>query len=163
PVAVQGKPLDDGHPLLTSREGVPVLALWPLVQLAVPTPGAPEELFLLEGRGRRRAKLCALPLGFERPDHAPREGFRAPLCVPRPLWRAAGRLRAPGRRREGPLPSPQQLRSRRCRPLLRPRARGGSLCEPPPRPAAPGCRRSVRRRQELVRPGRRHPLAARGL
>ncbi|HME92472.1 MAG TPA: hypothetical protein VKE49_13665, partial [Myxococcaceae bacterium] len=35
-----------------------------------PSPGAAEELFLLDGTGRHGAKLVAIPLGFERHDEA---------------------------------------------------------------------------------------------
>jgi len=54
--------------VLIDLEGNPVLSLWPLMQALVPTPGAPPELFMLEGHGRHGAKLVSLPLGFERQD-----------------------------------------------------------------------------------------------
>jgi serine/threonine protein kinase/WD40 repeat protein len=60
--------LRDGEPALLDHDGAPVLALWPLVQCAQPTPGAPEELFLFEGQGRRGARLIARPAGYERTD-----------------------------------------------------------------------------------------------
>ncbi len=65
--------LQDGHPLLVDADGAVVLSLYPLLQIAQPTPGAPEELFLLEGQGRHgsgAARLVALPAGFERQEEA---------------------------------------------------------------------------------------------
>ncbi len=46
----------------------PVLSLHPFVQVLQPTPGAPEELFLVEGKGRYGAKRISEPFGFERQD-----------------------------------------------------------------------------------------------
>ncbi len=65
--------LEDGHPLLVDADGAIILSLYPLLQVAQPTPGAPEELFLLEGQGRQgtgAARLVALPAGFERQEEA---------------------------------------------------------------------------------------------
>jgi WD40 repeat protein len=66
PLRASGLP--EGHAFLLDREGAPVVSLWPVVQPIAPTPGAPEELFLLEGNGRLGAKLVSIPLGFERHD-----------------------------------------------------------------------------------------------
>src|SRR5205085_2286064 len=44
------------------------VVLWPFVQALASSPGAPEELFLLCGQGRRGARLVAPPLGFEHFD-----------------------------------------------------------------------------------------------
>ncbi len=72
---LQGRPLPEGQPALAGRDGVPILSVWPLMQVASPAPGAAQELFLLEGRGRgagapRVARLVSLPSGFERADEA---------------------------------------------------------------------------------------------
>ncbi len=67
--------LTDGQAFLIDGEGAPVVTLWPLVQPIAPTPGAPEELFLLEGNSRLGAKLVSIPLGFERHDDAVWEWF----------------------------------------------------------------------------------------
>src|SRR5262249_61622155 len=58
----------DGQPAIVDHDGCPVLALAPLLQVAPPAPGAPEELFLLDGRGTRGARLWAPPSGFQRED-----------------------------------------------------------------------------------------------
>jgi WD40 repeat protein/serine/threonine protein kinase len=55
-----------GTPVVLGAAGKVLLVLEPLVEVARPTPGAPEELFLLDGRGNRGARLVALPIGFER-------------------------------------------------------------------------------------------------
>lgn len=62
--------LTEGQAFLIDGEGAPVVTLWPLVQPIAPTPGAPEEVFLLEGNSRLGAKLVSIPLGFERHDDA---------------------------------------------------------------------------------------------
>src|SRR5205814_7983216 len=45
-------------------------------QVAEPTPGAREELFFFEGKGRYGAKLIAMPSGFERQDESVWEWFQ---------------------------------------------------------------------------------------
>ncbi len=67
-LAVRGTQLETGKPALVDREGRPVLSLWPLVQSCEPSPGAPEELFLFDGKGRHGARFIALPLDFEHQD-----------------------------------------------------------------------------------------------
>ncbi len=67
-IAVRGKGLAAGAPALLDRDGVPVLSLAPLFQVGAPSPGAPLDLFLFEGRDRRGAKLVSLPSGFEHHD-----------------------------------------------------------------------------------------------
>ena len=62
------EPLADGELALLDAEGQVLLRLSPLVQAMAPSPGAPEELFFLEGDGRFGAKLMALPVGYERHD-----------------------------------------------------------------------------------------------
>src|SRR5439155_3355384 len=76
---IAGKQLEEGKPALANDEGRAVLSLWPLIQVAAPTPGAREELFLLEGRGRHGAKLVSMPSGFERQDESVWEWFRENL------------------------------------------------------------------------------------
>ena len=78
-IAVRGKGLDAGCAALLDRDGVPVLTLAPLFQIAAPTPGAPLDLFMFEGRDRRGAKLVALPAGFEHHDDTLWDWFRAQL------------------------------------------------------------------------------------
>jgi WD40 repeat protein len=72
---VRNSGLIDGQTYLVDREGAPVISLWPIAQPIAPTPGAPEELFLLEGNSRLGAKLVSIPLGFERHDDAVWEWF----------------------------------------------------------------------------------------
>jgi WD40 repeat protein/serine/threonine protein kinase len=79
-MAVRGKGLPSGVPALLDSDGVPVLSLAPLIQIAPPTPGAPLELFLFDGRGTRGAKLVALPAGFEHHDDTLWDWFRAQLA-----------------------------------------------------------------------------------
>ena len=58
--------LPAGTPGLVTADGRLVVSLEPLAEIAPPAPGAPEELFLLDGRGTRdAARLVALPAGFE--------------------------------------------------------------------------------------------------
>ena len=56
PAVVSGS-IPDLRPALLDSDGEPLLILWPLVQAAVPTQGAPPELFVLEGPGRKGARL----------------------------------------------------------------------------------------------------------
>jgi WD40 repeat protein/tRNA A-37 threonylcarbamoyl transferase component Bud32 len=60
--------LDDGTVALFGRDHEPVLRLSPLVAAEPPTPGAPAELFLFDGRDRLGARFVAPPAGFERYD-----------------------------------------------------------------------------------------------
>lgn len=59
-----------GQVHLTDGEGVPILSLSPLFQVAEPAPGSDRALFLLHGSGRRGALLSAMPHGFEREEEA---------------------------------------------------------------------------------------------
>src|SRR5207302_5520777 len=68
PLAAAGGAVGDNRVALCNRDGRPAIALWPLVQVAAPAPGAAEELFLFEGKGRRGARLTALPRDFELHD-----------------------------------------------------------------------------------------------
>src|SRR5207302_9941649 len=76
---VRGKGLGNGIPALLDKDGAPVLSLAPLFQVAAPTPGAPLDLFLFDGRDRRGAKLVALPSSFEHHDDELWDWFRAQL------------------------------------------------------------------------------------
>ncbi len=62
--------LVDGQPLLLDADGGVVLTLHPLLQVAAPTPGAPDELFLLDGQGPKGARMVALPGGFQRQEES---------------------------------------------------------------------------------------------
>ncbi|HUS64117.1 MAG TPA: protein kinase [Kofleriaceae bacterium] len=60
--------LPPGQPVLADASGSPVLSLHPLVQVHAPAPGAAPAMFFLEGKGRRGARLVALPGVFEHED-----------------------------------------------------------------------------------------------
>src|SRR5690606_15781479 len=62
--------LAPGRLAIVDRRGAAVVSLWPFVQLARPTPDADVVPFFLDGRGRRGARLLALPGGFVREDEA---------------------------------------------------------------------------------------------
>ena len=62
------RPPADARAVLASGDGQPLVALWPLVQVAAPSPNAPRELFLLAGSIRDAACLVAPPHGFEHVD-----------------------------------------------------------------------------------------------
>jgi WD40 repeat protein/serine/threonine protein kinase len=61
-------PVGAGHAALVDENGVVVVSLWPFVQAHEPSPGAGAALFFLDGRGRRGARLVALPDPFEVED-----------------------------------------------------------------------------------------------
>ncbi len=67
---IRGTAPIERQPVLLDREGQSVLVLWPLAQIAPPTPGADDELFLFDGPDRRGARLVAMPHGFELHDPA---------------------------------------------------------------------------------------------
>ncbi|HEY8146927.1 MAG TPA: serine/threonine-protein kinase [Kofleriaceae bacterium] len=61
-------PVSPGQAALVDRRGVVVVSLWPFIQAHEPSPGAGSALFFLDGRGRRGARLIALPDPFEIDD-----------------------------------------------------------------------------------------------
>ena len=73
---IKNNNLDDSKAILVDSQGYFVLSLWPLVQITRPTPGATPEVFLLEGKGRRGAKLVSFPNGFEIEEESPWQWFK---------------------------------------------------------------------------------------
>ncbi|MBA3393851.1 MAG: protein kinase [Deltaproteobacteria bacterium] len=73
--ATRSLPLSPDHPTLVDRQGRPTLVLWPLFQVHPPSPGAPDELFLFEGKGRHGARFVAMPQELERADDTLWEWF----------------------------------------------------------------------------------------
>ncbi|HTR53942.1 MAG TPA: protein kinase, partial [Kofleriaceae bacterium] len=67
-VELRGRAIEPGQPVLLDRANRPVLSLWPLVQVSPPLVDAVPEMFFLDGRGRRGARLVALPQPLERQD-----------------------------------------------------------------------------------------------
>jgi WD40 repeat protein/serine/threonine protein kinase len=67
-IELHGSAVEPDRPVLVDRKSSALVALWPLVQISSPLPGAPPEMFLLDGRGRRGARLLALPQPLERQD-----------------------------------------------------------------------------------------------
>ncbi|HTR56413.1 MAG TPA: serine/threonine-protein kinase, partial [Kofleriaceae bacterium] len=64
--AAKGAP--DGSVVVIDADHNAVLTLSPLVQVARPSPGMAEELFLLDGADKRGLRLRAHPLGFDHRD-----------------------------------------------------------------------------------------------
>jgi WD40 repeat protein/serine/threonine protein kinase len=75
--AVPGDPVAPGRPILIDGAGNVEVLLWPFVQVHEPSPGAPPAVFLFDGKGRRGARLVALPDAFEHEDDALWETFGA--------------------------------------------------------------------------------------
>jgi WD40 repeat protein/serine/threonine protein kinase len=69
-ITLRGARLPAGQPALASSDGLPVISLYPFVQHRRPAPSVPEQLFFFEGKGRRGARLVALPETFEVEDEA---------------------------------------------------------------------------------------------
>ena len=67
-VELHGRVIEPGQPVLVDRANRPVVSLWPLVQVSAPLVGALPEMFFLDGRGRRGARMLALPQPLERQD-----------------------------------------------------------------------------------------------
>ncbi|HTR51379.1 MAG TPA: protein kinase [Kofleriaceae bacterium] len=67
----------DGGVLLLDADGVAALTLSPLVQVARPSPGMVEEMFLFDGLDKRGPRLHAPPVGFDRHDPDLAEWMRA--------------------------------------------------------------------------------------
>lgn len=70
-ISIKNSNLASGKAVLVDANGYFVLSLWPLIEITEPTPGAPLEVFLLEGKGRHGAKLVSFPDGFEVEEEAP--------------------------------------------------------------------------------------------
>jgi serine/threonine protein kinase/WD40 repeat protein len=84
PVIAIAPGLPEGEPVVADLDGRAVLQLAPLVQIAAPAPGAPDEVFVFAGAGRVRehgARLVAEPHGFERHDGPLWAWFRAQLLA----------------------------------------------------------------------------------
>jgi len=96
-LAVSGRGFEPDRPALADRSGRPVLLLWPLAQIAEPAPGAAEEMFLFDGKGRRGARFLALPAELERHDDAIWDWFGAELLDTADQPAAAGEERSPYR------------------------------------------------------------------
>ena len=68
--------LADGDVALVDATGRGAVRLSPLIAAAAPVPGAPPELFFLDGSDRRGARFVAFPAGFERHDDTVWEWLR---------------------------------------------------------------------------------------
>ncbi len=66
----RAKQLAPWQPALVDPTGLPVVSLWPFVQLHEPARGVGPRLMFFEGKGRRGARLVALPESFEHDDEA---------------------------------------------------------------------------------------------
>src|SRR6185436_700235 len=62
--------LVEGAAVLLDGDGAPILVLDPVVQIAAPAPGEPDEVFVLDGNAPQGARLVAWPAGYERHDPA---------------------------------------------------------------------------------------------
>ncbi|HTJ47601.1 MAG TPA: protein kinase [Kofleriaceae bacterium] len=74
-VAIRGRSLPPGQVAFADDSGAIAIALSPFAAVAAPSPGAADELFLLEGHGKTGARMIALPGAFERDDAAPWEAL----------------------------------------------------------------------------------------
>ncbi len=94
-IGLSSRRLPAGRPALIDQSGLPVVCLWPYVQVLEPSPGAEPRLFFFDGKGTRGARLVALPHAFEHEDAG--------------LWEALGGLirddgAAPGPAEQCPFP-----------------------------------------------------------
>jgi WD40 repeat protein/serine/threonine protein kinase len=62
------RPLRSDEVVLVDDGGYPILSLWPLAQVAAPTPDRSDDVFLFAGGGTHGARLVSEPHGFERHD-----------------------------------------------------------------------------------------------
>ncbi len=67
-IGLSSRRLPAGRPALVDQAGLPVVDLWPYVQVLEPAPGADPRLFFFDGKGTRGARLVALPHAFEHED-----------------------------------------------------------------------------------------------
>jgi WD40 repeat protein/tRNA A-37 threonylcarbamoyl transferase component Bud32 len=81
PTIVLGRDVPPGCVAVIDQDCNPLLGLWPLVQVASPMPGHPEQLFLLAGSGREAARLVSSPLAFEHRDADLWDWFREQLLA----------------------------------------------------------------------------------
>jgi WD40 repeat protein/serine/threonine protein kinase len=81
PIALRGDGAVDGEPLLVDGDGVPLLRLHPLVQVAPPMPGNEDALFVLTGSSAAGALLVASPQGFQIASAEVHEWLRAQILV----------------------------------------------------------------------------------
>ena len=68
--AVRGRELAAGQPALLDASGLPVVTLWPFLQVHEPARSVGSRLMFLEGTGRRGARMIALPESFEHEDES---------------------------------------------------------------------------------------------
>src|SRR5690606_12143793 len=75
-MAYRGRQIDGRVGALLDAEQSTILSKRPLDMVAAPSPGAAEEMFLIEGRGQRAARLVSRPSGFELQDEGVQAWFR---------------------------------------------------------------------------------------
>ncbi len=82
-VALQ-RSVPDGRPVIVDATGVPLLSLWPLIQVHVAVPGHAEHLFMLAGPKGAAARLVVPQYGFEHRDSELWDWFGTQLFAPAP-------------------------------------------------------------------------------
>ncbi|MBI4851180.1 MAG: SUMF1/EgtB/PvdO family nonheme iron enzyme [Acidobacteria bacterium] len=80
-IMLKNKNLSDGKAVLVDPNGYFVLSLWPLIEISSPTPGAYQEVFLFESKGRSSAKLVSFPDGFEIETESPWQWFKENFVI----------------------------------------------------------------------------------
>ena len=75
-IALKNNNLANYKAVLVDTNGYFVLSLWPLLEITPPTPGVFSEVFLLDCKGRNKAKLVSFPDGFETEEEAPWEWLK---------------------------------------------------------------------------------------